>query len=156
MTGRPAAGHPRDIPPMWFALGVVAMVALWHWHPGPQLLPPPWNTTCACAFWLACWWLFWPAVSLFLRNKTGIRPFTPATVLVTDGPYRFTRNPMYLGLDAMLTGLALLLNSAWALAVVPCIAMVLHFRFVLREERFLEDAFGQAYREYCGRVRRWL
>lgn len=156
MSTRPAAGHPRDVPPMWFALALAAMLALSHWHPGPRLLPPAWNTGVACTCWIGSCVLFWPAVSRFLRNQTGIRPFTPATVLVTDGPYRVTRNPMYLGLVAVLTGLAFALDSLWALVVVPCIALVLHFRFVLREERFLEATFGEAYRDYCRRVRRWL
>ncbi|MGD8385312.1 MAG: isoprenylcysteine carboxylmethyltransferase family protein, partial [Lysobacterales bacterium] len=86
----------------------------------------------------------------------GLVPFSPATTLVTGGLYRYTRNPMYLGMTLMLLGMALLLGSVTALAPVAGFARVIHKRFVLPEEAFLEKAFGQAYLDYKLRVRRWL
>jgi protein-S-isoprenylcysteine O-methyltransferase Ste14 len=78
----------------------------------------------------------------FVRAGTPVRPFTEPVVLVSDGSFRRSRNPMYLGLILALVGAALL---RW---VQP--------RFIVREERLLEDRFGDAYRAYCLRVRRWV
>lgn len=97
-----------------------------------------------------------PAMWSFWRAKTGIIPIHPATTLVVKGPYRLTRNPMYLGLTALTLGVSLLMNSWWPVLLLP-LAVLLIDRFVIRrEERYLESKFGEAYRSYCARVRRWL
>ena len=76
--------------------------------------------------------------------------------MVTGGPFAFTRNPMYLGLVLCLLGWAVLLGSLVPFAVVPAFLALLHFRFVLREEPFMADRFGQDYASYHEQVRRWL
>jgi protein-S-isoprenylcysteine O-methyltransferase Ste14 len=93
---------------------------------------------------------------LFARHGTAIRPFDRSSALVISGPYRFTRNPMYVGLVAMLIGLALMLESLSPLLVVAAFAWIIATRFIAVEERMLDERFGTAYAEYRARVRRWL
>ena len=96
------------------------------------------------------------AIRAMIRAKTHFDPYKPSTALLTDGPYRFTRNPMYVALLALAAGIALLCNSAWMLFGLFPAAIVLRFGVIAREERYLERKFGDAYRRYLGRVRRWL
>jgi len=96
------------------------------------------------------------AARMFKEVDTGIKPFDEATALVTGGFYRFTRNPMYMGMFLLLLGVAFLLGSAGALLPIPVFVLIIRNNFVLGEERFMEAAFGQQYREYKTRVRRWL
>jgi protein-S-isoprenylcysteine O-methyltransferase Ste14 len=94
----------------------------------------------------------------FKRARTTINPFKPenSTALVTSGIYRFTRNPMYVGLTLLVLGWAAFLCSAWAL-LGPVIFVLYISRFqITPEERVLSAKFGTAYTEYASRVRRWL
>ena len=92
----------------------------------------------------------------FVKVDTGLEPFDEATTLVTGGFFRFTRNPMYLGMFLMLFGVAFLLGSLGALLPLLLFVLVIRYNFVLGEERFLEAAFGQQYLAYKSEVRRWL
>jgi protein-S-isoprenylcysteine O-methyltransferase Ste14 len=96
------------------------------------------------------------AMRRFLRHRTAMEPWKPASALVTSGPYRFTRNPMYLGMACLYTGLALAFGWLWSLVLLP-VALILVDRLVVaREERYLQRRFGAAYGEYRTQVRRWL
>lgn len=97
----------------------------------------------------------WAGVT-FARARTAIIPVRPARVLVRGGPYRWTRNPMYLGLTVAYVGGTLLMNSAWPLLFLPIVLITVSVLVIRREERYLESAFGDAYREYSRQVRRWL
>jgi protein-S-isoprenylcysteine O-methyltransferase Ste14 len=90
------------------------------------------------------------------RAGTNVRPSEPALAIVTDGPFRFTRNPLYLALTACYIGITLLANAAWPLVVLPFALVVTHYGIVRREERYLEAKFGTTYVAYMTRVRRWL
>jgi len=83
-------------------------------------------------------------------------PWRPTTALVTDGPYRISRNPMYLGLTLLYLGATALANSAWPLVGLPVIILVMNVVVIPGEEARLEAMFGTTYREYCARVRRWV
>jgi protein-S-isoprenylcysteine O-methyltransferase Ste14 len=96
------------------------------------------------------------SAAMFRRAGTGIEPFDAATTLVTGGFYRYSRNPMYLGMILMLAGSAFLLGSAGALLPLVIFILVIRNHFVLAEERFLEAVFGQRYLDYKSNVRRWL
>jgi protein-S-isoprenylcysteine O-methyltransferase Ste14 len=103
--------------------------------------------------WLA---LDGAAMLHFQRARTSMVPMRPSTALVTSGPYRFTRNPMYLGMAVLYAALALALGVIWALAVLPLVILALDRLVIAREEPYLERKFGDQYRQYRGRVRRWL
>ena len=96
------------------------------------------------------------AAGLFRRRGTAVEPWKPSTTLIIEGPYRFSRNPIYLGFAVTYLGLAVAMDSWVALLLLaPCLAVV--DRFVIqREERYLASKFGAAYTAYCATVRRWL
>ena len=93
---------------------------------------------------------------LFLRHDTAIIPFKPATSLVTSGVYRWTRNPMYLGMALIYLGLAVLLNSLPALVLLALVMWIVHRQVIAREEAYLERAFGDEYIAYKNQVRPWI
>ena len=99
--------------------------------------------------------ILWPVMQ-FLLAHTGLVPFSKATTLVTTGLYRLTRNPMYLGMVLILLGAALVFGSLGALLPLPLFVIIIQRRFILGEERFLEATFGNEYRAYRQRVRRWI
>jgi protein-S-isoprenylcysteine O-methyltransferase Ste14 len=92
----------------------------------------------------------------FSRRGTAIRPDRPATTLVTSGPYRWTRNPMYVGLTVAYVGLAVLLRTVWPLLLLPIVLVALVALVIRPEETYLAGAFGTTYDAYRRRVRRWL
>ena len=96
------------------------------------------------------------AAALFVRARTTVIPHRRATSLVTSGPYRLSRNPMYTGFTLVTIGAALMLDTWWPiLTVVPAVVAV-RVLVIGPEERHLTEVFGASYIEYCGRVRRWL
>ena len=108
------------------------------------------------AFVLAGFLVSFAGAGLFLRNRTAIIPFKPATHLVTSGVYRWTRNPMYLGMALTYVGLAFLLNSLTALVLLLVVIAIVQRQVIAREEAYLERAFGNQYLAYKNRVRPWI
>jgi protein-S-isoprenylcysteine O-methyltransferase Ste14 len=94
--------------------------------------------------------------SSFRKAGTPVIPFETSTALVLGGLYRFTRNPMYLGMTIALLGAAVLFGTLGAFLPLPLFVWVIQTRFIAGEERFLEEIFGQQYLAYKRRVRRWL
>lgn len=92
----------------------------------------------------------------FLANKTTLNPGGRADVFVSNGAYRLTRNPMYLGLLAIYLGMAVLLSTPWPLATALIPLLILDRIVIPFEESQMTQRFGQAYLDYCGRVGRWL
>ena len=92
----------------------------------------------------------------FVRAGTPVIPFKPTTALVVDGPYRISRNPIYLGMAALYVGLAFLLGILWSLLLLPFVLIAVDRLIIAREEPYLERKFGQDYVEYKKRVRRWI
>lgn len=99
--------------------------------------------------------LFWGMLT-FARARTGIMPGKPARQIVSFGPYRYTRNPMYTGMATAYIGGTFIMNSGWAFILLPFV-MYLIFKLVVQaEERYLTAAFPDEYEEYKRRVRRWI
>jgi len=143
------------LPPYWFFAFLLLQAALDKYLPLAQWIPPAashagWVLVVAAAS-LGGW-----AIVLFRRAKTGIVPFSPSTSLVADGPYRITRNPMYLGMTLALLGWAVILGSLSPFVVPPVFAVLVTYLFVLPEEGHMERTFGASYLERKKRVRRWL
>lgn len=98
-----------------------------------------------------------PAVALFIYRRTTITPHSArASTLVAAGPFRFTRNPMYLGLAVAYLGGTLVVNVAWPLVLFALPLWVMNMRVIPHEEETLERIFGDDYRAYQQRVRRWI
>ena len=93
---------------------------------------------------------------LFRRAGTTPNPAKPTSALVFAGPYRFTRNPMYVGMAVLYVGATLLLNDPWPLAFLPLVLALIRRYVIAREETYLERRFGDEYRAYKARVRRWI
>ncbi|WP_115047310.1 methyltransferase family protein [Xanthomonas arboricola] len=96
------------------------------------------------------------AAGLFWRLGTNIPPSRPTTLIATTGLYRWTRNPMYLGMALSYAGLAIGFDGPIALALLPLVLVAIQAQVIAREERYLEAKFGEEYRRYKARVRRWL
>jgi protein-S-isoprenylcysteine O-methyltransferase Ste14 len=96
------------------------------------------------------------SVRNFRLAGTSVVPGEPSTALVETGPYRFTRNPIYIGFVLAYFGLSIMLTSLWVLLLLIPVLMVLQRGVVEREEDYLEQQFGDAYRKYKARVPRWL
>ena len=90
------------------------------------------------------------------KARTNVNPAKPALTIVRDGPYRFTRNPMYLALCLLQVALGFFLNDWTTLLFVVPLALILHYGVILREERYLTAKFGEPYLELKRQVRRWL
>jgi len=145
----------RILPPIWLFASLLASYLLHHWFPIVRLVPEPWNGAGILLIVLGGTLSISSALS-FKRAGTPVLPFAQSTALVTSGWFRYTRNPMYLGMAITLTGVGLLAGSLGALLPLPVFITIIHFRFIRGEERFLEGIFGQSYVDYCARVRRWL
>ena len=90
------------------------------------------------------------------RAGTNVDPRFPVTALVTTAPFNFSRNPLYVALNFIYLGMALLASSVWHLVLLVFLLPVMHFGVIRREERYLEVKFGDAYRGYRSHVRRYL
>jgi protein-S-isoprenylcysteine O-methyltransferase Ste14 len=90
------------------------------------------------------------------RAGTNVRPDQPTTAVVSDGPFRYSRNPLYLATTGLYAALALLVPAVWPLLLLVPLLVILRWGIIAREERYLETKFGAEYGAYRSRVRRWL
>jgi protein-S-isoprenylcysteine O-methyltransferase Ste14 len=143
------------LPPVYFLLALTAMAVLHYLLPIAQLVSSPYRyagiVLVVSAFALVLW-----AAVLFRRAGTTIKPFQQSSALIAGGPFRITRNPMYVGMVGALLGISVLLGSVTPFLVVPVFVALIHSKFIWAEETALERTFGSAYTDYKSRVRRWL
>jgi protein-S-isoprenylcysteine O-methyltransferase Ste14 len=143
-------------PPIAWALAALAGLALDWLMPlpfVPAVVPAGWLGAMVFALALA---LFAWAIITMTRAGSNVPTNLPTTTIVDTGPYRFTRNPIYAAMVLGLIGLAIAFNSLWLLLTLVTFALIIHYGVVAREEAYLERKFGDAYRHYRSRVRRWL
>ena len=154
----PSRGDRPDVvifPPLLFAICFVLGVVF--------------HVVCPYRFGLSLWTrgagaaLGLAALSVTLWGKrvmeaagTNVRPDLPALAIVSNGPFAYTRNPLYLGVLAMFAGVGIALDAPAFLTVLVPLYVVLRFGVVSREERYLAAKFGDAYRDYTSHVRRWI
>ena len=145
----------KPLPPTYFIASLLLLVALHFIWPVKHLIPSPFRylgvTLIVIGLWLNLW-----ADSLFKKRQTTVKPFERATTLMVEGPFRFTRNPMYLGMSLILAGLAVVLGSLTTFAVPVAFFVAMEVAFIRHEQKALEEAFGQEFLDYRQRVRRWL
>jgi protein-S-isoprenylcysteine O-methyltransferase Ste14 len=156
MNDRPDTPGVRVPPPLFFALAVLGG---WLLDRGWRPLPVGGDGTRVVMAWLliaAFVLLMGSGVQSLWRRHTSMLPFRPATTMVIEGPYRLTRNPMYVGMALLTVAFGLLLNTWWPMLLLPAAIMALQRFVIVREERYLRRRFGAAYEEYTRRVRRWL
>jgi protein-S-isoprenylcysteine O-methyltransferase Ste14 len=142
-------------PPLIFVMCAVLGIALNSAFPIRVLAPVPSRIAGATLMCMAGCIASW-AQRVMKKAGTNIRPDKPALTIVSAGPFRLSRNPMYVSLCLLQLGFALLINGLMPLLLVIPLALMLHFGAVLREERYLAAKFGEPYATYRNRVRRWL
>ena len=153
----PPGDHPGVLifPPILFGICVVGGTIL-H-RVCPYRLPlEPWMRGLGGALGLAAVVLAIWGERTMKAAGTNVRPNLPALAIVSNGPFAFTRNPLYLAVLTLFAGIGIALASPAFLAVLPPLVLVLRFGVVAREERYLEAKFGDVYRDYKTRVRRWI
>lgn len=96
------------------------------------------------------------AVTQFIRARTTLDPHGSVSEIVTDGVYRFSRNPIYLGFVCLLIGFSFIFRSWWGLILSPLFIVLMNALVIQHEEAYLEKKFGELYTSYTSRVRRWL
>lgn len=143
------------MPPIWFLMSLLAMSILYLAIPVATWLSWPWTAPGLPLIAAGIAGMVW-AARLFHSRGTTIRPFETSSALIVDGPYRVTRNPMYLGMVLILAGAAVLMGTVTPLAVIPLFVVIITYLFLVEEERMLADRFGEAYADYRGKVRRWI
>ena len=144
----------RIMPPTCLVTAVLIMVALHFLLPVAKIVPWPYRYLGVPLLTAGVVLNVW-SDQIFKKAKTTVKPFERSSRLVTEGPYRFSRHPMYLGMVVILIGLGVLLGSVAPWVVVPAFVLVAA-KFMSVEEKAMEETFGQAYRDYRRRVRRWL
>ncbi len=152
--------NTRDIPgvvappPLLYALPLA--VGLYAQHVRPQaLLPAEIGRPVGMAL-VVLGLIGMAGVVAFRRARTSPNPWRPTTALVLTGPYRWTRNPMYVGMTLLYLGATAWVNTVWPLIPLPVILLVMQRGVIAREEAYLETRFGNEYRKYKEHVRRWL
>ena len=143
-------------PPIAWALAVLAGLAL-QWFVAVPFMPASMSSGWIGGMvFVAALSLFGWAIDIVTRAGSNVPTSMPTTAIVVTGPYRFTRNPIYLSMCLGLIGLAIAFNNVWLLGTLALFALVIRYGVVAREEAYLERKFGDAYRHYRTRVRRWL
>ena len=145
-------------PPPLIYLGVLAIALALDWlMTGPGFgVPYGLRMAAATLLLIAGLALILIAGGSFSAAKTNIPPWKPSTAIVSTGVYRYTRNPMYLGMALIYIALSLFADSLIALAGLLVVLAIMQYGVIAREERYLEAKFGPSYREYKGRVGRWV
>ncbi|GAB2499365.1 methyltransferase family protein [Arenimonas alkanexedens] len=149
----------RFPPPLIFALGLGIGLALEYGYHSLPLLSAErawWLDLHAFGLAIAAVWLAGSALRGFRRKGNDPRPWREDTAFVAEGVYRHTRNPMYLGMALAYGAVTLALNTLWPLLTFVPVLLVIRYYVIGREERYLATVFGQTYRDYCHRVRRWF
>jgi protein-S-isoprenylcysteine O-methyltransferase Ste14 len=152
---------PTDSPAVRFPPPIIYVAAIGVGAILQKLLPLPIGgglPRVLTAWALVALWVLIAAISFhaFWKARTSIVPIRPATALVETGPYRFTRNPMYVSLAALTLGVGLWMNTWWVIILLMPAVVVIDRLVISREEAYLRRRFGAAYDSYRQRVRRWV
>ncbi len=142
-------------PPLIFA-GPLALGLLLHMFFPKKFLPRWMSITLGSLSIISGAMLIRGGFREMLAAKTNVDPRQPAKTIVTEGPYRYTRNPLYLGLTLLYVGVTFLVNAFWAMLLLPVVLVVMVYGVIKREEQYLEQKFGEQYLSYKARVRRWF
>ena len=145
-------------PPLIFVTGFLLALALERWVVSLRL-DERWRPVLTPSGWLLIGLgvalMAW-AILTFSRARTTVLPYRPASRVVSGGPFRFSRNPIYVADTLIYAGVSLLTRMAWTLVILPVVLASLYAFVIRREERYLSEAFGTDYAEYRRRVRRWV
>ena len=146
---------PKILPPVYLFMTLIVMLTLHAFAPIQRILPVSFHHFGTLLIVLGAV-IMVASAGLFRKVGTPVVPFEPSTVLVTTGFFKFTRNPMYLGMTMILIGAAIRLGTLSPFIPIPFFVWWIHTQFIMREEVFLEGIFGRKYLDYKAKVRRWI
>ena len=141
-------------PPHYLLALSLCMLATWFFgETSPQTLPFILVGFSLIGFGFL---LAFNSISRFIKAKTGVVPFSKSTALITEGFYKYTRNPMYVGMNSFLLGLLIILNNPINFIYLVIFFFIVRNLFVIKEEVQMLETFGEEYLAYKNKVRRWL
>ena len=143
-------------PPPLVYLGALGVGLVLDWLLPSASIPAALRWPLGAALILGGAMLMLTFVGAFRRARTHVDPYRPTTAIVTSGPYRFTRNPGYLGMAFIGAGIAVLAEALWVFLPLALAVLVIDRGVIAREERYLERKFGEEYLAYRRSVRRWI
>lgn len=148
--------NPKKIlPPTYVLIAIVLIVGLHFLVPVTTLIPFAWNMLGLVPFAIGVG-INMQADRAFKRVNTTVKPYETSTTLITDGVFRFTRNPMYVGFVLILLGLAIFVGSLSPYLIVVIFPFAIEKIFITVEEQMLAEAFGETWLDYTRKVRRWV
>ena len=145
----------RIMPPSWMLIAIIAMLILNFTFPVAWIVPTIWNLI-GIVFLVSGITLNLIADNSFKQAETTVKPYQESSCLVTSGAYKISRNPMYLGMVLILTGIALLLRSLSPFLMIIPFAVLIDQIYIRAEERMLAETFGAKWRAYKAKTRRWF
>jgi protein-S-isoprenylcysteine O-methyltransferase Ste14 len=146
---------PRIIPPVYLLLTNVLLVMMHFLLPVRQIIEGPSRLFGLIPFAAGLAVGSW-TIAKFRITNTTLRPGEVSNRLMTDGPFRFSRNPIYTGMVLLLAGQAIVLGSLGPWCIIPPFIWIIRRNFIPVEESMLAGTFGEEYRQYQDRVRRWV
>lgn len=144
------------VPPVYFICGAILIILTRFVYPIGVFKPDTILIVIGIIFLLIGLPIGFSSLYLFKKNKTTLNPNDKSNYLVIRGPYKLTRNPMYLSMTLNLIGISLLLGSISSIVITIILVAILHFKIIPVEEKIMADTFGKPYLEYCKRVQRWI
>jgi len=145
----------KILPPVYFLAAIALTIALHFLFPVVTIVPLPWRFVGLLAI-AAGITLNIVADRQFKQRNTTVKPFQESSALVTIGAFRWSRNPMYLGMVLIVSGIAIIEGSVTPWIVVAALAVLLDRIFIRCEEKMLQETFGNLFQRYKKRTRRWL
>lgn len=142
-------------PPLIYAVPLAVGILIQILFP-MNLLPPVAAQVSGGLLFILAGILFISALWRMRQAGTNVVTRQPTTAVVTGGPYRFTRNPIYLSLTLLYSGISLLTNALWPMLMLPIVLVIIDRGVIAREEGYLENKFGEEYTQYKARARRWI
>jgi protein-S-isoprenylcysteine O-methyltransferase Ste14 len=154
-AGRDFSNKHPILPPTYLLIALSVMLGLHFIFPAYKFIPIPWNLLGLLPLGMGV------AINItadkrFHQVETTVKPYEKPRVLITDGVFNFSRNPMYLGFAMILLGVALLLSSLTPFMVIPVFIALMEIKFIRVEELMLANTFGPDWQEYVQNVRRWI
>lgn len=140
-------------PPLPFVAAIVVGVGLHHWWPMASR-PVGWAPLGVTIVLLGAALVLW-SLAAFRAKRTPLEPWKSSKAIVSDGPFAWSRNPVYIGLAIIQVGIGVWSDRLAVIALVVVPALLIASMVVPREEAYLRRKFGQVYEDYCSRVRRW-
>jgi len=143
------------LPPVYFLGFLLLMIVFHRWLPLVRIISPPYHYLGVFLIGMGMGFNLWSS-NFFNHVKTTIKPFETPSYLVTEGLFRHSRNPMYLGMLWVLIGVFIFLGTLSPILAIPVFIWLMTQKFILLEEKTLADTFGEDYLKYKHQVRRWL